>query len=166
MANVEQNTVREGILAGLLSATVIAAWLLVVDMIAGHALFTPRVLGRGLIGMLGIRAGDTTAFYVIAYTVFHYVTFCIIGVIVSVIVSQARRTPAVLAGFLIMFIVFEFGFYGLASMLSVNSDLQGLAWYQIGLANLLATLVMFYFMWARHPELKAEIRSALEGTDA
>jgi hypothetical protein len=71
-----------------------------------------------------------------------------------------------MAGFLVVFVIFEMGFYGLAAALSVNSQLQGLAWYQIGAANLIAAAVMFYYMWARHPELKGNIRSALEGTDA
>ena len=51
------NTIREGILAGFLSATIIAVWLFVVDMIAGHPLFTPTVLGRGVISLFGVHAG-------------------------------------------------------------------------------------------------------------
>ena len=160
------NTIQEGILAGCLSATVIAVWLFVVDLIAGHPLFTPAVLGRGLLGVLGLRIGDTTALYVSIYTVFHYVAFSIFGILVAKIVHAARRTPAVLAGFLIIFIAFELGFYGLTGMLSVNTALQGLAWYQIMATNLVAAFVMLYFMWVRHPELKGEFKDALEGTDA
>lgn len=163
----EHNTIQEGIIAGILSATVIAVWLLVVDVIAGHAFFTPTVLGRGLLGFFGVsRPTDSPTLYVVLYTIFHYVSFAIVGVIVAMIVHQARRTPAVLAGFLVVFIIFEMGFYGLAALLSVNSDLGGLAWYQIGAANLVAAIVMLYFMWARHPELKGHFTSALEGTDA
>lgn len=162
----EHNTIREGILAGILSATVIAVWLFVVDSIAGHPLFTPSVLGRGLIGVFGMRVGDSTANYVGIYTLFHYGAFALIGVAVAKIVHEARRTPAVLAGFLIIFIAFELGFYGLTAMLSVNSALQGLAWYQLMAANLVASFVMLYFMWIRHPELKGELNAALEGTDA
>ncbi|HXC24423.1 MAG TPA: hypothetical protein VNU46_00800 [Gemmatimonadaceae bacterium] len=160
------NSVQEGILAGCLSASVIAVWLFVVDAIAGHPLFTPAVLGRGLLGISGLRMGDTTTLYVAVYTVFHYVAFSILGILVAKIVHAARRTPAVLAGFLIIFIAFELGFYGLTAMLSVNTALQGLAWYQLMAANLVASFVMIYFMWIRHPELKMEFKDALEGTDA
>jgi len=166
MADGRDNTIGEGILAGFLSATVIAVWLFIVDVIARHPFFTPRVLGKGLVSILGLHMSDTTALYVAVYTVFHYASFAIIGILVAMIVHAARRTPAVLAGFLIMFIAFEFGFYGLAAMLSVNSDLRSLAWYQIMAANLLAAVVMFYFMWVRHPELKGEFSDALGGTDA
>lgn len=161
------NTIREGIVAGVLSATVIAIWLFVVDAIAGHPLLTPTVLGRGLYSVFGgLRPSDTPGMYIALYTVFHYVAFCVIGIIVASIVHAARRTPGVMAGFLVVFVAFELGFYGLAAALSVNTRLQNLAWYQIGAANLVAAVVMFWFMWARHPEVKGHIRSALEGTDA
>jgi hypothetical protein len=160
------NSIQEGILAGFLSATVIAVWLFIVDLLAGHPLFTPTVLGRGLIGVFGLRMGDTAMNYIVMYTLFHYAMFALIGVLVAKIVHAARRTPAVLAGFLIIFIAFELGFYGLTAMLSVTTELQGLAWYQLMAANLVATLVMLYFMWMRHPELKQELHDALEGTDA
>jgi len=109
---------------------------------------------------------DTTFNFVAVYTVFHYVAFAVIGVIVAKIVHEARRTPAVLAGFLIIFIAFELGFIGLTSLLSVSTALKGLAWYQIMAANLVASFVMLFFMWMRHPELKGELNAALEGTDA
>lgn len=163
----EHNTIREGIYAGVLSATAIAVWLFIVDIIERHAFFTPDVLGSGLLRFLGApRMSDTMAMHVAFYTVFHYAAFAIIGVIVAWIVHQARRTPAILAGFLIMFVVFEFGFYGLAAMLSASSVLGGIAWYQIMVANLLASVVMFSFMWMRHPELKGQFTDALDGTDA
>ena len=160
------NSIQEGILAGILSATAIAVWLLVVDVISGHPLFTPSVLGKGLLNVFGMRADDTTLRYVVFYSIFHYAAFSAIGIVVASIVHAARRTPAILAGFLIIFVAFELGFYGLTGILSVNSDLQSLAWVQVMVANLIATVVMFWFMWVRHPELKREINAALEGTDA
>lgn len=166
MAGERHSTIREGLIAGFLSATVIVVWLFVVDVIARHPLFTPQILGKGLVSFVGVKLHDTAALYVGVYTVFHYVAFAIVGILVATIVHAARRTPAVLAGFLIIFVAFEFGFYGLTAMLSVNSDLQALAWYQIMFANLLAAVVMFYFMWSRHPELKGQFTDALEGTDA
>ena len=167
MSGREHNTVREGIYAGLLSATAIAVWLFIVDSIERQPFFTPNALGSGMLRFLGApRMSDTVAMHVGFYTVFHYVAFAIIGVIVAWVVHQARRSPAILAGFLIMFVIVEFGFYGLAAMLSVNSVLGGIAWYQIMVANLLASIVMFSFMWMRHPELKGQFVNALDGTDA
>jgi hypothetical protein len=167
MAVREHNTIREGIYAGVLSATAIAIWLFIVDSIERHPFFTPDVLGSGLLRFLGApRMSDTVALHVTVYTIFHYVAFAVIGIIVAWIVHQARRTPAILAGFLITFVIVEGGFYGLAAMLSVTTTLGGIAWYQIMVANLLASLVMFSFMWMRHPDLKRQFADALDGTDA
>lgn len=167
MAVRDHNTIHEGIYAGVLSATAIAVWLLAVDSIAHHPFFTPDVLGRGLLGFLGVpRMSDTMGLHVACYTIFHYVMFSFIGIIVAWVTHQARRTPAILAGFLIIFIAFELGFYGLAAVLSVNTDLGGIAWYQIMVANLLAAVIMLSFMWVRHPELKGQFVEALEGRDA
>ena len=166
MVGREHNTVREGIYAGVLSATAIAVWLAIVDIVGGRPLFTPNVLGTGLLRFLGApRMSDTVALHVGVYTIFHYAAFIVIGVLVAWTVHQARRTPAILAGFLIVFVMAEGGFYGLAAMLSVSSDLGTIAWYQVMVANLLASIVMFTFMWQRHPELKGQFASALEGTD-
>ena len=163
----EHNTIREGIYAGVLSATVIAVWLLIVDTIEHHPFFTPDVLGTGLLRFLGApRMSDTMALHVTIYTIFHYVAFAIIGIIVAWIVHQARRTPAILAGFLVPFVIVEGGFYGLAALLSVTTALGGIAWYQIMVANLLGSIVMFTFMWMRHPDLKGQFANALDGTDA
>lgn len=160
------SAVREGVIGGVLSATVIAGWFFVVDMIAGKMFFTPSVLGRGLLGIAGLRSGDTMVTYVSVYTVFHYAAFIAVGIIVAAIVHAARRTPAILAGFLILFVAFEIGFHGLVAMLSVNTALEGLAWIQIMIANLIASAVMFYYMWLRHPELGREFEQALSGNDA
>lgn len=160
------SNIREGVISGFLSATSIAIWFLVVDIIAKHPFFTPAVLGRGLLGILGLRASDTMWTYVAVYTVFHYAAFAAIGIIVAAIIHAARRTPAILAGFLILFISFEIGFHGLVAMLSINTALEGLAWVQIMIANIIGSIVMAYYMWTRHPELGREFRQALEGTDA
>lgn len=157
--------IREGIMAGVLSATAVALWLFVVDSLTHYPLFTPRVLGQGLLGFFGVRMGDTPANYVVIYTIFHYAAFALIGVIVASIVHHARRTPAVLAGFIILFVAFELGFYGFVAVLSLSTALGDLAWYQIMLANLLAAVVMLGFMWLRHPELKRGFSEALGGTD-
>jgi len=109
----EHSSVREGFIAGLLGATTIAIWFLILDVVAGHALYTPDLLGRGLISVLGKPPAmpDTMITHVLAYTLFHYVVFVLVGVIIAWLVHQSARTPAVLAGLLLMFVIFELGAY-------------------------------------------------------
>jgi len=161
------SSIREGFIAGLLGATTIAIWFLIVDVIAGHALYTPDLLGRGLISVLGKPPAmpDTMATHVFAYTLFHYAAFVLVGVIIAWIIHQSARTPAVLAGLLLMFVIFELGAY-MVTGLFTETSFGGMAWYQIFIANLLATVVMGWYMVIRHPNLRRDLNAALAGEDA
>jgi hypothetical protein len=161
------SSIREGLIAGFLGATTVAIWFLIVDVIAGHALYTPDLLGRGLISILGKPPAmpDTMFIRIFAYTLFHYAAFVLVGVIVAWLVHQSARTPAVLAGLLLMFVIFELGAYMLTGLFT-ESQFGGMAWYQIFIANLLATAVMGWYIWIRHPDLKRNLNTALAGEDA
>ncbi len=160
------NSIREGVYAGFIGATIIVIWFGVIDLMAGLPLHTPDLLGTGLLSVLGKSPmmPDTVAFHVFAFTVFHYVAFSIVGIIIVKIVHQSAQTPAILAGFLIAFVAFEIGAIGLTALLT-ESSLGGMAWYQVFIANLLAAAGMFWFMWKRHPGLGHNIEEALTGTD-
>src|SRR6266496_702867 len=124
------SSIREGFIAGLLGATTIAIWFLIVDVISGHPLYTPDLLGRGLISILGKPPAmpDTMMTHIFAYTLFHYAAFALVGVIVAIIVHQSAKTPAILAGFLVLFVIIEIGAYGLAGLFTQSSEFGGLAW--------------------------------------
>lgn len=160
------NSVREGILAGIIGATAIAAWFAVIDLVSGQPFHTPDILGAGLLSILGKppMMPDTTAIHVLIYTVFHYVAFALVGILIAVVVHQSSRTPAVLAGALVAFVAFQLGAIGITTLFT-ETRLGGMAWYQIFLANLLATALMFWFMWRRHPQLRSDLDRALTGTD-
>lgn len=160
------NSIREGVYAGFIGATIVAVWFGVIDLMAGLPFHTPDLLGAGLLSVLGKSPmmPDTVAFHVFSYTVLHYVAFSIVGIIMVKIVHQSAQTPAILAGFLIAFVAFELGALGLTALLT-ESSLGGMAWYQVFIANLLAAGGMFWFMWKRHPGLGHDIEEALTGTD-
>ena len=161
---------QEGIIAGLLGATAVALWFLVVDMFAGRPLHTPEILGRALLGVFGREragvtdAGDDSALLVVAvYTVFHYAAFILVGILAAAVVRAGEREPSLLAGALILFVAFEIGFYGITALLSETDALGNLAWYQIGLANLVAALVMGVYLWRSNPALGRTLDHALQG---
>ena len=165
MAERNHSLVREGVLAGVIGATAIAVWFLVVDTISGKPFYTPQILGRGLLRVLGPAVPDTKLMEVASYTVFHYVAFAIVGIIIVAVIHQSQRTPAILAGLLILFVAFQLGFYGLTALLSDQSPLGGMAWYQVFLANLIAAAAMGWFMIRRHPGIGKNFEIALEGRD-
>ena len=121
-------TVREGIIAGLLGATSIAIWFLIVDTVGGRPFYTPSVLGIGLLSVFGPRGDEGMVAQVIAYTIFHYGIFLGIGMLVSYVVHRAEKDDTVLAVALILFVALEVGFYGLVAVLSQSRQLGNLAW--------------------------------------
>ncbi|HEX2779682.1 MAG TPA: hypothetical protein VHM30_09295 [Gemmatimonadaceae bacterium] len=157
------SAVREGIIAGAIGATVVAAWFLGVDVVAGHPLRTPEVLGRALMSVLGPRGSEGAMTFIVVYTVFHYVAFALVGILASVIIHLASREPSILAGCVILFVAVEIGFYGLVGLLSEPNILGEVAWYQVLIGNLLAAVAMGWYLWHEHPELGRELDQALSG---
>jgi hypothetical protein len=166
MADRPHNFLREGVITGFIGATAIAMWFLIVDTIAGHPFYTPIFLGTGVVSVLGKNMmGDTAFTHVLGYTIFHYIAFFIVGILLTVIVHQAERTPGILAGLLVAFVMMTLGFYMIAAVFA-HSALGDMSWAQIFIANLLASALMLWYLWRKHPKLNSQLRQALEGHDA
>jgi hypothetical protein len=154
--------VREGLIAGVLGATAVAVWFFVVDLVGGRLLFTPNVLGEGLLSVFG-RSPEPEAVNIIAYTIFHYAAFTLVGMLAVVLVHAGERSPSVLAGSMILLVAIELGFYGLVALLQ-QTVLGNFAWYQILAGNVLAAVLMGTYLWRAHPAMRKGLVSALEGT--
>lgn len=154
---------REGIIAGVLGATAVALWFLIIDSVYATPLATPAALGRGLLRLFGPPGGEGVVTFVAAYTIFHYIAFILAGLVVSIVVHWARSSPTVLAGALILFVIFEIGFYGISSALEQSPFLGALGWGAVAVGNLIAAIVMGVYMWRTHPELAGELNWALSG---
>ncbi|HEX6535458.1 MAG TPA: hypothetical protein VF041_12750 [Gemmatimonadaceae bacterium] len=154
---------RDGVIAGVIGATAVALWFLLVDTIAGHPLYTPRVLGTALFSVLGPIGAEGTGVHIVAYTVFHYAAFILVGLFASVVVHLADREPTVLAGLLILFVAFELGFYGFTALLAQALPIGALAWYQVAAGNLIAAALMGVYIWRANPALSRHFSEALDG---
>lgn len=162
MSRQTHSVVREGVVAGVLGATAVAVWFFVVDLIGGHPLFTPSTLGAGLLSVFG-SSPETQTVNIIAYTIFHYAVFILVGMLAVVLVHAGERLPSVLAGLMILFVAFELGFYGMVALLE-ETVLGNFAWYQILAGNLLAAILMGTYLWRGHPAARRSLVRALEGT--
>ena len=158
------STVREGTFAGVLGATVVAVWFLIVDVIAAHPLHTPLELGAALFSILGPLGTEPPTWYIVAYTIVHYGLFILAGVIATALIHASQREPSVLAGAFVLFIVLELAFYGFVSLLA-NTVLQELAWYNVAIGNLLAAIVIGTYLWRRHPMLGKNLSYSLSGKE-
>ena len=157
---------REGSIAGVLGATSVAAWFFIVDVVLRHPFQTPIELGRGFFTLFGQTTnGNTDLLVVIGYTVFHYLAFIAIGVVIAAVAQWAERQPSVLAGAMILFAAFEAGFSALTSAFSAVPVFGVLTWYDVAVGNLIAAITMGAYMWRAHPALKAELIYALEGKE-
>ena len=156
---------REGITAGILGAVGVAAWILAVDSVAGHPFYTPAFLGRATLSVLGRGIEDhSMTFFVVGYTVLHLAVFIGMGCIASVLMTSIGRAPQFTAMLALFFAVFEVGFYFATKMLSAGEVLGSLSWYQIGAANLVASVVMGAYLLRRHPEFGSNLTHALDGS--
>ena len=156
-------TIREGVTAGVLGATGVAAWFLIVDMIAGQPFFTPRVLGEAVMSIVAPDSFASPAVVVALYTVFHYAAFIIAGIVAVALVHASAKQPQLLAGVVILFVALEVQFYGFVLMLQLATRLEGIAWYQVGAANLVAAGLMGRYLWMKHPELTHRLNESLSG---
>jgi hypothetical protein len=154
------NILFEGIVSGLIGATVVAVWFLLCDLGTDMPFRTPGLLGGVLLeGIYDPAAIQVTAPLVLGYTVLHYAAFVMFGLVASCLVAASEREPMLLLGVLILFACFEVFFLGFAAMLS-HSLLDQIGWSTIVAGNLLAATSMIGFFFLRHRRLHIRLRES------
>jgi hypothetical protein len=153
----EVRVVREGVLAGLVGAAVVAVWFLLVDLVQGTPLQTPAVLWAGLFQRVPNPAAVAPSVgAVLAYTAFHVVAFALFGVVAALLLAAAEGEPAMLLALLIFFAAFEVFFLALITFLA-RPILGVLAWWEILVGNFVAAAAMLGFFYTRHRELAQSV---------
>lgn len=162
----EHSTVREGLVAGLLGATIVAAWYFVFDMAAGTPFRTPNVLGKVFFrGDLEPGVREIVPRVVAGYTVLHLVIFALAGIGLTLLVHLTARNLALRMG-LWMGLVVAFAFLaGLTYMLTTATEERLPVWSVLG-GSLLAVVAMGWYLWRRHPRLasKAQLGDEVKTT--
>ena len=158
----ERSAMREGAEVGLIGASAVAIWFFVVDLIAGRPLYTPNALGTALQSFFG-AAPASTPLTVLLYTVFHVLAFIVVGIVIAGIFRAADREPSILAVFLILFVALELGFFWMTVLIMEGSSIGEIAWYQIGAANLVASIAMGVYLYRRHRATVDRARLSLGG---
>ncbi len=144
---------REGIIAGLIGAAVVAVWFLIYDAARGRPLRTPALLGAATFqGVTDPAAVPVTAHLVVQYTVLHGVVFAMIGVLIAYLIVSAQREPSRLLVMFIALMCFEVFFLAVVVWLA-HPVLGELAWWSILGANALAALGMLVYFFAGHRAL-------------
>jgi hypothetical protein len=158
--------VREGFIAGLIGAAAVAGWFLVVDVVAGQAFYTPAVLGQALFwGVTDPAAAEVTFPAVAAYTMIHVLAFMVWGILAAILACQVERVPATLFVVIVLFAVYEFGFYVVVATLA-EPLLGVLAWTNVAISNAIAAFGMGYYLWHAHPKLREALKEQPLGSIA
>lgn len=157
MARHHHSFARESAVTGLLGASAVALWFLVIDLIAGRPFSTPSVLGQVI--LFGITAPVVAPPLwpaVIAYTGLHVAVFLLFGMVVTRLVFLADRHMLALFALFMLFVAFEVFFYGLLSMLFEGTAGHFPIWQVLG-ANTLAAAAMGAYLIRRHPALRRRL---------
>lgn len=154
MPQPEHSVVREGLVAGLLGAVLVAAWYFGVDALAGRPFHTPNVLGRvffqGELGPQAIAPGVVAGF-----TVIHLIVFALLGMGLTFLVHLASRNLALRMGLWIGLVIAFCFSTGLIYALSVAAGERFPLWTVIG-GSLVAVAAMGWYLGRRHPRLATE----------
>ena len=148
---------REGFVAGLIGASAVAFWFLVVDLIAGRAFFTPAMLGSAVFwGLRDPAAVEITFPTVVGYTLLHVVLFTLAGMVAAGLAAMVDRFPTTLFLVVVFFAIFEVGFYLVVAIVA-QPLLGALAWSNVAIGNLIAAGGMGYYLWTAHPRIREEL---------
>jgi hypothetical protein len=138
---------REGIIAGLIGAAVVAVWFLIYDAAQGRPFRTPSLLGAATFhGVADPTAVPVSAHLVAQYTVLHGVVFAMIGILIAYLIMSAQQEPSRLLVMAIALLCFEVFFLAVVVWLA-RPVLGELAWWSILGANALAALGMLVYLF-------------------
>src|SRR3990167_4104071 len=148
---------REGIVAGLLGAAVVAIWFLIFDLGRGNPLLSPRLLRAVVLHGVNKPIGlEITPGNVLGYTLLHGLAFVAFGVIAASVMAVSEREPALFVAFVILFACFEVFFVGALGALG-HSMVGALVWWAILIGNLLASIAMLWYLFRFHRALPATL---------
>jgi hypothetical protein len=153
--------VENGVVAGMIGASVVAAWFLILDLVTrGVPFFTPSLLGSIIFaGLTPEQVTGLSGAAIFAYTGLHGILFLGAGITVAWMFSQFERNPQVGVVLLLLFVTFEAILWGVG--VSIIPALAGAvgAW-AIVVANVASAVAMFAFLLRRHPHALERLRQA------
>jgi len=157
MSDKPHSILTEGSDVGIIGGLVVAVWFLVLDLLAGHPLMTPSLLGQ--VVLFGDRTPETTVIFgaVLVYTAFHFLVFALLGMGLVALVHWGIGNSVIRYALLPLFLVFEVMFYGLIEVLSERTN-ELFPFWTVVVANTLAAIAMGILLWRRHPAFRSQVR--------
>src|SRR5436309_13922255 len=108
MAAARRSVLREGVVAGLIGAVVVAVWFLFFDLVRGRPFLTPGLLGGAVFRGVSTPVGlEITVASVLGYTLIHGLAFIASRVVAASLLAPMELEPRWFFGFVILFAAFE-----------------------------------------------------------
>ena len=153
---------REGVIAGVIGAVIVAAWFMVYDLLAGQPFRTPALLGAIIFnGMREPSSFAVTTALVLGYTVLHFFAFIMFGIAASITMAASEREPLVALGVVVLFVWFEMCFAGFVTYLDLTG-IREIGWWNITGGNVLALAAIVAWYEHRHPRVVPRIMERWE----
>src|SRR5256885_5423532 len=153
MASERRSVLREGIVAGLIGAAVVAVWFFAYDIARGRPFHTPGLLGAFVFYGVDTPVGVEPAVGpILGYTVLHGLAFIAFGVIAASLMAVSEREPALFVGFIILFACFEAFFFAMVQVFGLSKTGE-LTWWSVLIGNLLASVAMLWYFFRLHRAL-------------
>jgi hypothetical protein len=153
---------REGALAGVIGAVVVAVWFLVYDVAAGEMFRTPAVLGAAIFqGIFDPATVRVTLPLVLGYTALHFFAFAIFGIATAVLLLAADHEPVFALAAIFMLAIFEIFFVGTLAAFD-QAALAALGFWKILAGNVLAMVAMLGYFETRHRGWMSRLRERWE----
>jgi hypothetical protein len=163
MPRAQVSMLREGFVAGVVGAGVVAAWFLVLDVARGRPLWTPALLGAAVFhGVTSPDAVSVAAGPVLGYTLLHLLAFIAFGVVAASFLLASEQQPTAFVAFVVLFAAFEVAFFVVLGAFG-RSLLGALLWWAIFTGNLLASAAMLWYLLRGHPRLPASLLGSWGG---
>jgi hypothetical protein len=146
--------VGDGVSAGLIGASAVALWFLIVDAALREPLFTPSLVASAVLKGVPATADHAIELSMVAaFTALHSLAFIAFGVAAAWLVDQFRRTPDLPLISIGLFLALEGGFV-IATKLFVPDVAEVIGHGFIVAGNVFAALGMAFYLhdWQRHPE--------------
>ncbi len=159
----EHSTIREGLVAGLLGAVIVAAWFFVFDTAAGKPFHTPNALGKVFFrGDLDPGVRQIVPGVVAGYTVLHLMMFAAAGMGLTLLVHLATRNLALRMGIWMGLVVAFCFFAGVIYALTTVTGERVPLWSVVG-GTLLGVGGMGWYLLRRHPTIRSDAPLGAEG---
>ena len=142
----------DGVIAGLIGAAIVAIWFLFMDTVTRLPLYTPTVLGEGLLlkeqGLVSNGGELVSLKLTLLYSGFHGLVFMVLGVIAAYLLLLPKRKLHPVIVLIALFAVLESGFVATAFVIA-KPVLNELAWPIVLTGNFLAAAGMACYLSLR-----------------